>query len=253
MGALAQAERLFAHEYREDRDIAGNPYFRPVDGGADRFGNYFYPSLSHLSYKDSNGWPLRAGLLISPRGRSFIQKHRETHMLHIIEDLTQQLFYGSSRVVSTENGISMERFRSGDYSMVFKCNVGDKNYAIKIAEYKPGDAQRTYHRYMLQLQALTADLGEEMSKLGIAFPAPLFASNAVYVEEFINGEWPDETIRPRLNKAYYITDEYVEEQRHADPRLWNRVRADREPRYLSISNGLVKDGVFYWVDPLDNY
>lgn len=251
-------ERYYSPEIIKNKD-ATIKHFKPEANGRDRFGNRIFSS-SDLAYLDRGGDKVKAGLLVSPEGQSFIESHKG--ILHDIEYGLSQLESLNRSIVDRGeelgNGRYLEKIIKSGQSNVYLLTLGGEKYIIKTHRDKRPDKKEFYQPYineMLQTQSIALDLKKGLEVLGVKMATFLFASGQVscvlYEEDSKN--YP-EISEDRLKRLIYVSEHYVTDERKKENPLWENTFIDNQTHILDIvspdGNFRKKpDGTLVWIDP----
>ncbi|MBY0376687.1 hypothetical protein K2P96_01810 [Patescibacteria group bacterium] len=252
-------ERFYPKEIIRDPE-AKIKNFNPEAGGRDRFGNRIFTSKD-LAYLDGKGDKTKAGLLVSPDGQSFLEKNKG--ILRDIElgigMLETKGFTRESRV-QLGGGKILEHVTTGGQSNFYVLSVNGEMYAIKTHAPKRDDVSEIHQPYineMLQTQAVSEDLRDQLASLNVRLSTFLFASGQVSCTKF---EHDDPRMHGKgdlelLEKLDNIMRPYIHQQQDIGNNLWENtgidIPRDFESRSATMINNfrINRDGVRVWIDP----
>lgn len=263
------------HERFHGNKLTTNPlatydYFHPTENGKDRFGNRIFksPELAYLSGREKT--PTKAALLISSAGNNFIQNNNGI-LSDIDKGLIQlgpsvlSLSFGQKNVeinpVELGNGRKMSYLASGAQSHVFLLEANQEKYIVKMRNPKLPELFSIFQPYinaMLQVQSVQADIGDELSKLGVVLPTYLFASGQVVCIKFEEGKHPvKKEVDGIKDQLRDITYEYINKEMRAENKLWNNVKVDLKNiphrvfgKTSNLTTNMIKnsEGKLVWID-----
>ncbi|HAU66624.1 MAG: hypothetical protein UT30_C0011G0049 [Candidatus Uhrbacteria bacterium GW2011_GWF2_39_13] len=223
----------------------------------DRFGNRVFTS-PELAYRDREGKETKSSLLVSEVGEQFLKEN--SGILKNLDRALQELsptFEDRHLVIPKKRldlgrGRSLEYLGQGAQSVVYKLQVNERIYIIKI-HLSYSKVHQPYINEMLQIQSLQLDLKDSFQKLGVEFPQFLFASGQMTCVEFVPKE---ATFSEDFESTYYaaatISEDYIEEQKRKGVELWNYVDIDKvHPQGVPKTNFRERDdGSVVWIDPV---
>jgi hypothetical protein len=225
----------YSHDVSANREAEDLKYFAPAEGeNRDRFGNRRIAS-DVFSYVNREGQSIRATLLISPDGERFIKDN--PRILTDIDRGLVQLQPGMEDKLTVDEffelgrGRRISKYDSGLQSQVYLLEIAgrDKKFIIKT-QLKQDliDLTQPYVNEMLQVQALDADLSQQLEQLRIELPTFLFASGQVAGIKFEEGRHPvvNPDIFDRIKRMRSLLEGYIKSQKRAGNELWNRVEQD---------------------------
>lgn len=172
------------------------PVFDPVHlNGSDRFGNFLRRS-HEFAYKNRESEYVRAAILISPEGRSFIAAR--PGVLRKIERALTVDPQGTGPAVKLDTDLTISPMEQlGFNSIPRMVDVSGELYVVKTPKkVLPGQTknhQQPYIAEMLQIMALSNDLEAAFKAHGIRLLPPLFASGQLSFTEFVAGDHPGDT------------------------------------------------------------
>jgi hypothetical protein len=236
-------------------------HFKPEENGRDRFGNKFLSS-PNLAYLDGSKDKVKAGMLISLEGQSFIQKNPK-----ILQDIERGLAILEKphegvpeTVIDLGGGRAIEKVTSGGQSNFYILTINEERYAIKthvsIRDGR-GDMHQPYINEMLQTQSMAEDLKVPLKHLRVEMAKFLFASGQVSCTLFEEGAKNLEALDPkRLEVLERVAKIYIAKQHENHNPLWEQIFVDgplvgdKNVAPTALNNFKVRaDGTMVWIDP----
>jgi hypothetical protein len=229
-GIQAKSVRSFAKDTLGTGQGAEFPYFAPVAGGRDRFGNRLFKSPD-LVYTNREGQLVQAAFLVSPKGEQLIKRH--PRILRAINEALIKLNQPTTFRIPYEmgQGRKLEWRTQGGQSVIYRMDLEEDSYIIKRerqkerkAEYNPS---QPYIHEMLQCQAMEADLKQEFDRLGIHLATFLFASGQIACTQYEGKDWPRPEDFGNRGVAFgHVISQYIQQQQEKGNTLWHNIKPD---------------------------
>jgi hypothetical protein len=229
-GMQAKSVRSFAQDTLVTGQGAEFPYFAPVAGGRDRFGNRLFTSPD-LVYPNREGQLVQAALLVSPEGDQLIKRH--PRILREINAALITLNHPTTFRIPYEmgQGRTIEWRTQGGQSLIYRMDLEEDSYILKRARPKERQAEynpsQPYINEMLQCQAMAADLKQEFDRLGIHLATFLFASGHIACTKYEGKDWPrPEDFGTRGGAFSNVIRNYIQQQQEKGNTLWHNIKPD---------------------------
>lgn len=228
----------------ENRDIFGNRIFTSAD----------------KAYQDREGDNVKAGLLISPEGESFVRTNPgiltniDKGLVELEYTLEKDTFKRKTQVDLGE-GRKMTYLTAHGQSSVYLLEVGKEKYIVKTKNYASGEtfatAAQPYINEMLQTQTLAHSLKNKLAEINISLPTYMFASGQISCMKFEEGNKPEmQEYRESFEKLRQLSSDYILQQQNNDVDLWKNMAVDLDLR-TDVTRNFKKrsDGSLVWIDP----
>lgn len=245
--------RLVRDELAEIKHIVGQ------EGNRDIFGNRIFTS-DDKAYQDREGDNVRAGLLISLEGESFVRTNPgiltniDNGLIELEYTLEKDTFKRKTQVDFGE-GRKMTYLTAHGQSSVYLLEVGKEKYIVKTKNYAAGEtfatATQPYINEMLQTQTFARDLKDRLTEINIHLPTYMLASGQISCMKFEEGNKPKmQEYRESFERLYQLSSEYIQRQQNDDVGLWKNVAVDLDLKTDVTRNFIKKsDDSLVWIDP----